>query len=70
MANSSELLHFIKQDANVSAYAGEAQEVLAQAVQLAFRHLVHCMQYELATVMPAFLDNTDDDAHEDGKPAA
>ena len=45
-----------------------AQEILADAVEQAFRHLVICMQIELQNCMPAFLDNSDDDQYDgDGK---
>ena len=46
----------------------EAQDSLAEAVQLAFSHLVDCLQEELANAMPAFLEESlrDLDA-DDGK---
>ena len=60
MANCSELLHFIKKDLDITQYTKDGQQVLAQSVQLAFRHLVLCVQHELRTTMSAFLDSTDE----------
>lgn len=37
MANSSEFLHFLKSDRHISAFSVQAQEVLAESVQTAFR---------------------------------
>lgn len=37
LANASELLHFLKSDRHVSAFSLQAQDTLADAVQLAFR---------------------------------
>ena len=37
MANASELLHFYKQDGDISRFSLDAQDVLAEAVQVAFR---------------------------------
>lgn len=66
MANSSELLHFLKQDIDVSPYLKDSYQVLAQSVQLAFRHLVQCVEQELRQLMSAFLDVTEDADMEDG----
>ena len=35
--------------------------MLAEAVQMAFHHLVRCLQYDLQRTLPAFLDENDDD---------
>ncbi|KAK3747774.1 hypothetical protein QZH41_008799 [Actinostola sp. cb2023] len=63
MANCSELLHFIKQDRDMSPYTKDGQpngqQVLAQSVHQAFRDFVRCVQNELRTVMAAFIDPTD-----------
>ena len=63
MANSSELLHFLKHDVELCAASSSgmnnAQDKLAEAVQLAFRHLVLCMQNELSAKLPAMLADTD-----------
>lgn len=37
MANSSEFLHFLKSDRHISAFSVQAQQVLAECVQQAFR---------------------------------
>ena len=70
MANASELLHFVKHDRQLQGapHMMEAQDSLAEAVQLAFSHLVDCLQEELANAMPAFLEESlrDLDA-DDGK---
>ena len=65
MANSSELLHFLKQDVDISPYLKESHQVLAQSVQMAFRHLVQCVEQELRTLMSAFIDITEDADMED-----
>ncbi|KAM8952653.1 afadin isoform 3-T3 [Pelodytes ibericus] len=60
MANSSELLNFIKQDRDLSRITLDAQDVLAHLVQMAFKYLVHCLQTELSNYMPAFLDDPEE----------
>ncbi|KAG8268643.1 adherens junction organization [Homalodisca vitripennis] len=64
LANASELLHFLKSDRHVSAFSLDAQDTLADAVQIAFRHLVACLQGELAAVMPNFLSEREDLSHD------
>ncbi|KAH9504709.1 hypothetical protein Btru_062619, partial [Bulinus truncatus] len=59
MANSSEILHMFKQDRDIHSLSFVAQEMLAEAVQTAFHHLVSCLQGDLQRVMPAFLDPSD-----------
>ena len=67
MANASELLHFFKQDRDVATLNQDTHDMLAESVQVAFYHLVTCLQQELATVMVAFLDeSTEDLSQEDG----
>ncbi|KAK3098166.1 hypothetical protein FSP39_016827 [Pinctada imbricata] len=61
MANSSEILHFYKQDNDVQPFSQDAQEILAESVQLSFQHLVKCLQYDLQRTMPAFLEDHDDE---------
>eukprot|EP00112_Aurelia_sp_Birch-Aquarium-sp1_P000737 Seg1071.2 transcript_id=Seg1071.2/GoldUCD/mRNA.D3Y31 product=Afadin protein_id=Seg1071.2/GoldUCD/D3Y31 len=56
MANASEFLHFLKQDLELSPLTQNAQGILAQTVQHAFRLLVLAMEDELVLAMPAFLD--------------
>ena len=69
MANASELLHFLKQDRHICGYSLNAQDILAEAVQVAFRSLVDCMQAELSTAMPLFLEDRDDRDEEEGSTA-
>ena len=69
MANASELLHFLKHDVELCVPSGSgnmnAQDLLAEAVQLAFRYLVICMQQQLTINMPAMLVNNDNDLEEE-----
>ncbi|XP_013410608.1 afadin isoform X2 [Lingula anatina] len=65
MANASELLHFFKHDREIGPFTLEAQDILAEAVQLAFKQLTLCLQGDLRHVMPAFLHDRDDDEEED-----
>ncbi|XP_014251029.1 afadin isoform X2 [Cimex lectularius] len=64
LANASELLHFLKSDRHISAFSLDAQDTLADAVQVAFRHLVSCLQGELSAVMPNFLSDREDLSHD------
>ena len=51
----------------VAALNPDTQDMLAESVQVAFHFLVTCLQQELITVMPAFLDeSTEDLSQEDG----
>jgi len=61
MANSSEFLHFLKSDRQIGAFSLDAQDVLAEVVQLAFRHLVTCIQGEMSNLIGHFLLERDDD---------
>lgn len=60
MANASELLHFLKSDRHISAFSVQAQEVLAESVQLAFRNLVNCFRVELSQTLNQFLSENID----------
>ncbi|XP_039970859.1 afadin isoform X3 [Bactrocera tryoni] len=60
MANSSEFLHFLKSDRHISAFSVQAQEVLAESVQTAFRNLVNCFRLELSQTLNQFLSETID----------
>ncbi|XP_023710210.1 uncharacterized protein LOC111865986 isoform X4 [Cryptotermes secundus] len=60
MANSSELLHFLKSDRHISAFSLDAQDILADCVQIAFKNLVSCLQGDLAAAMPHFMSERDD----------
>ncbi|KAH3729846.1 hypothetical protein DPMN_055824 [Dreissena polymorpha] len=61
MANASEVLHFFKQDRDIHPFSMDSQEMLAEAVQMAFHHLVVCLEYDLQRTLSAFLDENDDD---------
>ncbi|CAH1226769.1 PPP1R9A [Branchiostoma lanceolatum] len=65
MANASELLHFLKMDRDTSRQTQEAQGILGDAVQMAFRYLVQCMTRELRASMPSFLDESSEADQED-----
>ncbi|KAH9363512.1 hypothetical protein HPB48_005955 [Haemaphysalis longicornis] len=63
LANASELLHFLRQDRHLSAYTLDAQDLLTEALQLAFRQLVAAQRRELAQALPrAFLSPPDNSA--------
>lgn len=64
MANTSETYNFIKQDQDTRLFSRDAQEVMAESVQMAFHHLVGCLQYDLQQTMPAFID-VDDSVDDD-----
>jgi len=53
-------LHFLKSDRHISAFSVQAQEVLAEAVQTAFRNLVNCFRLELSQTLNQFLSETID----------
>ena len=55
MANSSELLHFLKSDRHITSFSLQAQDILAESVHLAFKQLVVCLQSDLKTAMPSML---------------
>jgi len=55
LANTSELLHFVKQDRDIGSSSIAAQNHLADVIHLAFSLLTTCLQSELAHTMPAFL---------------
>lgn len=60
MANASEFLHFLKSDRHISAFSVQAQEVLAESVQMAFRNLVNCFRVELSQTLNQFLSENID----------
>jgi afadin len=60
MANSSELLNFLTRDRGLYSHTLEAQDHLADCVQMAFAYLVNCLQEDLNQAMPAFLKVTPD----------
>ncbi|KAJ6640050.1 Afadin, partial [Pseudolycoriella hygida] len=55
MANSSEFLHFLKSDRHISAFSVQAQDILTETVQNAFRNLVNCFRAELSQTLTQFL---------------
>ncbi|XP_057667342.1 afadin isoform X4 [Diorhabda carinulata] len=61
LANASELLHFLKSDRHVSAFSLQAQDTLADAVQLAFKNLVACLTDELNSALNYLMSLTGDD---------
>jgi afadin len=61
LANASELLHFLKSDRHVSAFSIQAQDTLADAVQLAFKNLVACLTDELNAAMAHLMSVAGDD---------
>ena len=63
MANASELLHFLQSDRHITSFSHQAQDLLAEAVHLAFKYLVVCLQSELEMSLPALFYDGDDDLH-------
>ncbi|KAK9888640.1 hypothetical protein WA026_000868 [Henosepilachna vigintioctopunctata] len=61
LANASELLHFLKSDRHVSAFSIQAQDTLADAVQLAFKNLVACLTDELNGALNYLVSMNGDD---------
>lgn len=61
LANASELLHFLKSDRHVSAFSIQAQDILADSVQLAFKNLVACFTDELNSMMQTFISMIPED---------
>ena len=55
MANASELLHFLKSDRHICAFSLDGQDLLAEAVQIAFRNASVCLTSELLQSMPPML---------------
>lgn len=61
MANASELLHFLKSDRHICAFSLDGQDLLAEAVQIAFRNASVCLTTELLQSMPPMLSPPNDD---------
>ena len=57
LANSSELLHFLKHDRHLSAFTFDSQDILTEAVQMAFTCLVNCQQHELQDALSTFTND-------------
>lgn len=64
LANSSELLHFLKQDRHLSHYTLHAQESLAESVQDAYAILVRSSVEGLYMAIASFLENPDKEGDE------
>ena len=62
LANSSELLHFIKQDQHVRAWTVDGQELLAESVQIAFKKLVTCLEVDLESSIVNVLSESEQEA--------
>ena len=61
MANSSELLHFLKSDRHITSFSLRAQDILAETVHNAFKFLVRFFQEELELSMPGIVTENEDD---------
>ncbi len=59
LANGSELLFFIKQDMHLNQVNYDAQEMLADCIQIMFRYLVQIIRNNLETVLSSFVDPSD-----------
>ncbi|XP_071956570.1 afadin-like isoform X2 [Antedon mediterranea] len=67
LANSSEILNFVRHDKDMGGLSQDAQDILSGAVQESFKLLVKCLHDELNTVMNAFLDPSEEaDVERDG----
>jgi len=64
MANASELLHFLKSDRHITAFSLQAQDLLAEAVHIAFKQLVVALQTQLEQVLPSLLSDQDSDTEQ------
>ena len=64
MANASELLHFMKSDRHITAFSLQAQDLLAEAVHIAFKQLVAALQSQLELVLPSLLSDQDTDGEQ------
>lgn len=60
IANTSELLYFIKQDRDISKISHDLQDRLAECVQRLFRYLTHLVQNELDKYLISFTNPQDD----------
>ena len=60
MANASELLHFLKSDRHICAFSLDGQDLLAEAVQSAFRNASVCLTGELLQSLPPMLQEKEE----------
>jgi afadin len=68
MANASELLHFLKSDRHICAFSLDGQDLLAEAVQIAFRNASVCLTAELLQSMPPMLSPPTSQQLAEGQP--
>jgi len=66
LANTSEFLHFIKQDQQVAQYTSDSENVLTQIVHTAYKNFTQCMLKELNMFLPAFFDDSSEADSEEG----
>ncbi|CAF0761282.1 unnamed protein product [Adineta steineri] len=64
IANTSELLYFIKQDRDISKISHDIQDRLAECVQRLFRYLTQLVQNELDKYLISFTNPQDDVEHD------
>ncbi|XP_044596126.1 afadin isoform X3 [Cotesia glomerata] len=64
LSNGSEFLHFLKSDRHIGAFSTRAQDILVDAVQMAFGSLINCVSLELTPAMSQFMADTDEPARE------
>ncbi|XP_051501947.1 afadin [Myxocyprinus asiaticus] len=62
MANTSELLNFIRQDQDLSPITLQAQNTLAHLVQQAFRYLSNRLRVDLENDLPGFFTDVEETA--------
>ena len=60
MANASELLHFLKSDRHICAFSLDGQDLLAEAVQSAFRNASVCLTAELLQSLAPMLSEREE----------
>ncbi|KAJ8027229.1 Afadin [Holothuria leucospilota] len=60
LANGSEFHHFLQKDLDMTEISQDAQDILFQSTQDAFRHLVRRIRFELNITLGAFFDPSGD----------
>jgi afadin len=68
MANASELLHFLKSDRHICAFSLDGQDLLAEAVQIAFQNASVCLTAKLLQSMPPMLSKPTSQQVAEGQP--
>ena len=66
MANTSELLHFLKRDYQLSQFSGDYEASLTQIILSAYKQFTQCMLKELNIFLPAFYDDSSEADSEEG----